>query len=116
MAEAFRRFSDRAAGWAGSPWFFLGNLAVVAVWLVYGAVAGFSDTMQIVLTTGLTVVTQLLVCLVQATQNRDGRAVHLKLDELLRAVAEARTELTGAEDMAEEQVERAITEIKEERE
>lgn len=112
MTDAFRRFSDAASGWAGSPAFFALNLAAVAVFFGWGFVAGFSDTLQLVMTTGLTIVTQLMVVLIQGSQNRDGRAVHLKLDELLRAVADARTDLAGAEDMAEEQVERAITEIK----
>jgi low affinity Fe/Cu permease len=110
--EAFRHFSDKAAQWAGSPWFFTLNIAVVLAWLAWGAVGGFSDTMQLVMTTGLTVTTQLLVILVQSTQNRDARAVHLKLDELIRALVEARTEIAQAEDMAEDEVERAIDEIK----
>lgn len=114
MTEAFRAFSERTSGWVGSPAFFGANLALVAVWLVSGPFFHWGDTWQLVMTTGLTVTTQLLVILVQATQNRDGRAVHLKLDELLRASREARTQLAGAEDMAEAQVEQAIEEIKEE--
>lgn len=110
--EAFRALSGRVAGWVGSPFFFAANLALVAVWLASGPFFHWGDTWQLVMTTGLTVTTQLLVILVQATQNRDGRAVHLKLDELLRAVREARTVVAGAEDMAEAQVERAIDEIK----
>jgi low affinity Fe/Cu permease len=110
--EAFRWVAERAAAWAGSAWFFLANLLIVLVWLAWGVVAGFNDTMQLVMTTGLTVTTQLLVILIQATQNRDGRALHLKLDEILRATSEARTELSQAEDMAEDEVERAIDEIK----
>jgi len=114
VSGAFQAFSERVSGWVGSPWFFVANLLLVAVWLASGPLFHWGDTWQLVMTTGLTVTTQLLVILVQATQNRDGRAVHLKLDELLRAVGEARTELAGAEDMAEEQVERVIEEIKEE--
>ena len=113
MNEAFRAVAERAAAWAGSAWFFLANLLVVAVWVAWGVAFGFSDTHQLVMTTGLTVTTQLLVVLVQATQNRDGRAIHLKLDEILRATGEARTELARAEEMAEDEVERAIEEIKE---
>lgn len=112
MTEAFRAFSERASAWAGNPWFFSINLVAVLVWLAIGPAFRFSDTWALVMTTGLTVTTQLLVLLIQSTQNRDGRALHLKLDELLRAVGEARTELAGAEDMAEAQVEQAIDEIK----
>jgi len=112
VTNAFRAFSERTSGWVGSPAFFAANLALVAIWLASGPVFHWGDTWQLVMTTGLTVTTQLLVILLQNTQNRDGRAVHLKLDELLRAVREARTEVAGAEDMAEEQVERAISEIK----
>jgi len=112
VTAAFRRFSDAASGWAGSPAFFALNLVTVAAFFGWGFTFGFSDTLQLIMTTGLTIVTQLMVVLIQGSQNRDGRAVHLKLDELLRAVSEARTDLAGAEDMAEEQVERAISEIK----
>lgn len=111
MTEAFRRAAGVVAGWAGSPWFFALNVAIVGGWLVWGLVAGFSDTMQLVMTTGLTVTTQLLVILIQATQNRDGRALHLKLDEVLRALAEARTDLARAEEMSAEEVEREIDAI-----
>src|SRR5215203_5689685 len=112
MTEAFRALAGRISGWVGSPWFFAANLALVAVWLACGPLFHWGDTWQLVMTSGLTVTTQLLVILLQNTQNRDGRALHLKLDELLRAVREARTEVAGAEDMAEEQVERSIEEIK----
>jgi low affinity Fe/Cu permease len=114
VSEAFRRAADRVSVWVGSPWFFVVNVGAVVGWLVWGLVAGFSDTMQLVLTTTLTVITQLLVILIQSTQNRDGRAIHLKLDEVLRAVAEARTDLVRAEEMSEDEVEQKISEIKEE--
>lgn len=112
MADAFRTFSERTSGWVGSPVFFAANLALVAIWLASGPLFHWGDTWQLVMTTGLTVTTQLLVILVQATQNRDGRAVHLKLDELLRASHAARTQLAAAEDMAEAEVEQTIEEIK----
>lgn len=114
VREGFRTLSGRISGWVGSPWFFAANVVLVAVWLASGPFFHWGDTWQLVMTTGLTVTTQLLVILVQSTQNRDDRAVHLKLDELLRAVHDARTELAGAEDMAEDQVEMVIEEIKEE--
>ena len=109
MADAFQALQPTGPpGWAGSPWFFLAlNLVAVARSTSRRALStGFPDALTLVMTTALTVVTQLMVCLIQATQNRDGRAIHLKLDELLRAIAEARTELARAEDMAGEEVER----------
>ena len=114
MSEVFRRAADRVAQWVGSPGFFLGNVLLVAVWLALGPVFHWSDTWQLIVTSGLTVTTQLLVILIQNTQNRDGRAIHLKLDELLRAVADARTDLARAEELSQEEVEAKIEEIKEE--
>ena len=114
MNAAFRKAADKVAAWVGTPAFFLANVLVVAVWLALGPVFHWSDTWQLIVTSGLTVTTQLLVILIQNTQNRDGRAIHLKLDEVLRAIGEARTELSRAEEMSEEEVEEKIEEIKEE--
>ena len=113
MSEAFRRAADKVAQWAGTPAFFLANVLIVLIWLALGPVFGWSDTWQLIVTSGLTVTTQLLVILIQNTQNRDGRALHLKLDEVLRAIKEARTELVRAEEMSEAEVEQAIEDIKE---
>jgi low affinity Fe/Cu permease len=112
MSRAFDAAAQRAAAWAGSAWFFALNLLVVLAWLLWGLTQGFTDTLQLVMTTGLTVTTQLLVILIQATQNRDGRAIHLKLDELLRAQREARTELVRAEELSAGEIEERIEEIK----
>lgn len=113
MSEAFRRAADKVAQWVGSPGFFLANVALVVAWLALGPVFHWSDTWQLIVTSGLTVTTQLLVILIQNTQNRDGRAIHLKLDEVLRAIGDARTELARAEEMSEDEVETKIEEIKE---
>jgi low affinity Fe/Cu permease len=112
MAEAFGRFARQVAVAAGSPWAALLALAVVVAWIIAGLILGFSDTLQLVINTGTTIVTFLMVFVIQASQNRDAKALHLKLDELLRAVGAARTQLAGAEDMAEAEVERVIGEIK----
>jgi low affinity Fe/Cu permease len=112
VTEAFGRFARAVAGAAGSPWAALLALAVVVAWVTAGLIMGFSDTLQLVINTGTTIVTFLMVFVIQASQNRDAKALHLKLDELLRAVGAARTALAGAEDMAESEVERAINEIK----
>jgi low affinity Fe/Cu permease len=88
----------------GTPWVFLGALLVVLAWGILGPVFGFSDTWQLVINTGTTIVTFLMVFLVQNTQNRDARAIHLKLDELIRAVEGARTGLVNLEALGDEEL------------
>ena len=90
MREWFARFAARVAGAAGSPVAFVLALTLVVAWALTGPVFGFSDTWQLVINTGTTIVTFLMVFLIQNTQNRDTRAMQLKLDELLRAVRGAR--------------------------
>jgi low affinity Fe/Cu permease len=89
----------------GSPWAFLAAVVIVVAWALTGPFFGFSDTWQLVVNTGTTIVTFLLVFLIQNTQNRDAKAIHLKLDELLRAVEGARTGLVDLEDLTDEQLE-----------
>ena len=88
----------RVSGVAGTPAGFLTAVAVVVLWAASGPIFGFSDTWQLVINTGTTVVTFLMVFLIQNTQNRDATAIHLKLDELLRATPEARNEYMEAEE------------------
>jgi low affinity Fe/Cu permease len=112
VSALFSRLARRVATAAGSPWASLGAVAVVLAWLVAGVILGFSDTMQLVINTGTTIVTFVMVFLIQASQNHDTAALHLKLDELLRAVAEARTDLARAEDLSQEELEAEIKGIK----
>jgi len=88
--------------WTGSSSAFALAVGIVVVWGALGPVFGYSDTWQLVINTGTTIVTFLMVFLIQATQNRDARAVHLKLDELIRAVSEARTGLVALEESSDE--------------
>jgi len=88
----------------------------VVVWSATGPVFGFSDTWQLVINTGTTIITFLMVFLIQNTQNRDARAIHLKLDELLRAVKDARTGMVDLEDMSDEELKRLQEEFKDLRE
>jgi low affinity Fe/Cu permease len=90
MTAWFARIAGRVANWAGSSWAFCLAALVILVWAISGPLFGFSDTWQLVINTGTTIVTFLMVFLIQNTQNRDTRALHLKLDELLRALPDAR--------------------------
>src|SRR5215510_7809591 len=111
MRDYFRKFAHDAAYAMGTSWAFFVACVVVIVWAISGPAFGFSDTWQLVINTGTTIVTFLMVFLIQATQNRDSKAIHLKLDELLRAVAKARTGLVGLEDMSEEDLKRVAQEF-----
>ncbi len=104
MSEFFRKFAHKTSVAVGSAWAFLIAFGVIVVWAVTGPVFHFSDTWQLVINTGTTIVTFLMVFLIQNTQNRDAQAMHLKLDELLRAVSEARTGMVDVEDLSDEEL------------
>jgi low affinity Fe/Cu permease len=106
MKDSFHLFAHRAADVVGSPAAFIAGLIVVAVWVITGPAFQYSDTWQLVINTGTTIITFLMVFLIQNTQNRDSRAVHLKLDELIRSVQTARNEMVGLEDLSDEDLER----------
>jgi low affinity Fe/Cu permease len=101
----FRAFSCRVANSVGSNWAFMIALVIILAWAVTGPLFHFSDTWQLVINTGTTIVTFLMVFVIQATQNRDTRAVHLKLDELIRVQRSARNVFTGLENASEEELE-----------
>ena len=100
----FRRFACAVAAAVGTHWAFLIALLVVLAWAVTGPFFRFSDTWQLVINTGTTVVTFLMVFLIQATQNRDGKALQLKLDELIRSQRSARNVFAGLEHATEEEL------------
>ncbi|MBI2826309.1 MAG: low affinity iron permease family protein [Planctomycetia bacterium] len=100
MTDFFHRFARAASDCLGSPFAFVAALATVLVWALTGPLFGYSDTWQLVINTGTTIVTFLMVFLIQNAQNRDSLAVNLKLDELLRAVVAARTGLVDLEDQS----------------
>jgi low affinity Fe/Cu permease len=99
MKEGFRRLAQSAAQAAGSPWAFSLAVFVTVVWAVTGPHFHYSDTWQLVINTGTSVSTFLIVFLIQNTQNRDARVMQMKLDELIRAVGPARTELVKMEEL-----------------
>ena len=104
MNDLFRKFAAFTSERAGSPWAFLLAIGSLVVWAATGPLFRFSDTWQLVINTGTTIVTFLMVFLIQNTQNRDARAMHLKLDELLRAVQGARTRLVDLEECTDEEL------------
>jgi low affinity Fe/Cu permease len=104
MAELFRRFASRTAMVLGSPWAFLVALLGCIGWAVTGPMFGYSATWQLVINTATTLVTFLAVFLIQNTQNRDALAIHLKLDELLRAGSHARNQLIDLENCTDEEL------------
>ena len=106
MREQFRKLAYITAEVVGSPWAFLMGVLVVLVWGLSGPYFHFSDTWQLVINTGTTIVTFLVVFLIQGAQNRDSRALHLKLDELLRAVEHARTSLVALESRTDDDLDR----------
>jgi low affinity Fe/Cu permease len=106
LAHTFSRFASRTADWMGAPLAFLIAVLLIVVWLLTGPVFGFSTEWQLIVNSGTTIATFLMVFLIQNTQNRDARAIHLKLDELLRATPKARNEFMEVEEEDLEEIER----------
>jgi low affinity Fe/Cu permease len=104
VSDAFRVFARRSSMLLGSAWAFAGAALVIVVWVVTGPTFHFSDTWQLVINTATTIVTFLMVFLIQNTQNRDAKAVHLKLDELIRALKAARNQLVDLEELPDEEL------------
>ena len=106
LGHAFTRMASAVATIVGTPWSFLVAAGVIVAWAISGPLFGFSSEWQLVVNTGTTIVTFLMVFLIQNTQNRDARALHLKLDELLRATPRARNEFMEAEEEDLDEIER----------
>jgi len=102
--DAFRCFAQRSSSVLGSAWAFCCAVLVIVVWLVTGPAFHFSDTWQLIINTATTVITFLMVFLIQNTQNRDAKAMHLKLDELIRAVKGARNQLVDLENLSDDEL------------
>lgn len=106
MRDAFRSVAARTAEVAGSPWAFSLAFALIVIWALLGPRYHYSEDWQLVVNTGTTIVTFLMVFLIQNLQNRDARAMHLKLDELIRAVKSARNDLIDLENMTDAELDK----------
>jgi low affinity Fe/Cu permease len=104
VSDAFRVFARRSSMMLGSAWAFAGAVLVICIWILTGPTFHFSDTWQLIINTATTVITFLMVFLIQNTQNRDAKAMHLKLDEIIRALKGARNQLVDLVDLSDEEL------------
>jgi low affinity Fe/Cu permease len=111
MLKLFRKFSSHASRWVGSPYAFAIAVIVVVIWGCSGPAFGYSDTWQLVINTSTTIVTFLMVFLIQNTQNRDTQEIHLKLDELIRSNRHARNRMIDLEQMSDQELQMLHQEI-----
>jgi len=100
-SDRFGKFAARSSHYLGSRWAFIVAIGVIVVWALTGPIFHYSDTWQLVINTGTTIVTFLMVFLIQNTQNRDARAIHLKLNELIHAVDKAKNKMIDVENLSE---------------
>ena len=112
VRDAFRNIAHATASAIGSPYAFATAVLVIIAWAVSGPAFHYSDTWQLIINTGTTVVTFLVVFMIQNTQNRDSRVIHLKLDELIRAVATARNRMVDIEDVSDEELAKLAREFR----
>jgi low affinity Fe/Cu permease len=104
-ADRFGKFAARSSHYLGSRWAFVVAIGVIVVWALTGPIFRYSDTWQLVINTGTTIVTFLMVFLIQNTQNRDARAIHLKLNELIHAVDKAKNQMIDVENLSDVELE-----------
>lgn len=105
VGERFESLSEHVTRWAGGTWAFAAALGVIVAWAILGPVFGYSDTWQLVINTGTTVVTFLMVFLIQRSQNKDAVAIHLKLNEIVAALHGASNRLIDVESLTEKELE-----------
>jgi len=104
LTQQFSKFAHAISVWTGDPWAFLIAVAIVVVWVVTGPLFNFSDTWQLIINTGTTIVTFLMVFLIQNTQNRDTLAIQLKLSELVLAMKGAENKFAAIEDLSDKEL------------
>ena len=112
MNELFRKFAHRTSEAVGSSWAFMIAVAIIVVWATTGPMFHYSDTWQLVINTGTTIITFLMVFLIQNTQNRDAKAIHLKLDELIKATKGAHNSMIDLDKLSDAQLKELEEEYK----
>jgi low affinity Fe/Cu permease len=105
LHETFRKFAHKCSELAGFPWTFIIAVAIIIVWGATGPFFGFSDTWQLIINTSTTIITFLMVFLIQNTQNRESKSLQLKLDELINSIKEARNKFIDLENLSDEELE-----------
>lgn len=113
LNSIFRLFASAVSTFAGSPYVFIAAILLIVGWAITGPFFGFSNTWQLVINTTTTIVTFLMVFLIQNTQNRDSKAIHLKLDELIKALKGARDEIIDIENLPDEVIDQLQSEFQE---
>lgn len=108
MHEVFRRFAKLTSDFVGNAWTFVMAIVIIVIWGTSGPLFNFSDTWQLVINTGTTIVTFLMVFLIQNTQNRESKALHIKLDEVIRSIRSAKNQIINAENMSDEELEKLM--------
>jgi low affinity Fe/Cu permease len=111
IRDAFGIFARKTSSVLGSAWAFVVAILIIVIWAATGHAFHYSDTWQLIINTGTTIVTFLMVFLIQNTQNRDAKAVHLKLDELIRALGGARNKLVDLEKLSDDELKKLETEF-----
>ncbi|MDR6951409.1 low affinity Fe/Cu permease [Ancylobacter sp. 3268] len=111
--SAFTRFTQTVAHWTGHPATFIGAVGIIMIWAVTGPFVGFNDTWQLIINTSTTIITFLMVFVIQNSQNRDTAAVHIKLDELISRLDGPREKLMDLEELDEDELERIRAEFEE---
>jgi low affinity Fe/Cu permease len=106
QGDAFGKFAAAASTWLGSKWAFVGAIIIILVWALTGPIFHYSDTWQLVINTGTTIITFLMVFIIQNTQNRDAHAINLKLDELIHAIGTAKNQMMDIEKLSDEELDK----------
>ena len=112
IQDAFRVFARGASAVLGSAWIFVTAISIIVIWAATGHFYDYSDTWQLLINTGTTIVTFLMVFIIQNTQNRDSKAVHLKLDELIRSIDSARNHLVNVDRLTDDELKKLEAQFK----
>ena len=112
MSDIFRKFAQKTSAIVGTPWAFIIAVLLIVLWGTSGGLFHYSDTWQLVINTSTTIITFLIVFLIQNSQNRDTRSINLKLDELIHATKGARNKMMGLENVSDEELESIYQELK----